>query len=146
MNQAEKEVQCFNDGFTCSQALLSIYGPQFGLDQKIALKLATPFGAGMGRMAKTCGAVTGAFMVLGLKFGRATLEDTEAKGKTYELVKEFADRFKVRNGSVVCKELIGYDIGIPEELEAAQDEDVFETLCPKLVKSAAELVEDMLSS
>ena len=69
MSRVEQAVSCFQGGFNCSQAVLSTYAQDFGLDREAALKLAAGFGGGMGRMAGTCGAVTGAFMVLGLKHG-----------------------------------------------------------------------------
>ena len=67
MKRSKHAVSCFKDGFSCSQALLSTYGDQFGLNHELALKVSGAFGGGMGRMGETCGAVTGAFMVIGLK-------------------------------------------------------------------------------
>ena len=110
MNQVEKAVSCFMEGFTCGQAILSTYGTQFGLDRDLALKLATGLGGGLGCLGKTCGAVNGALMVLGLKFGRSKLEDIEAKEKTYEVVQDFIKRFEMINGSIVCRDLLGSDI------------------------------------
>jgi C_GCAxxG_C_C family probable redox protein len=79
MNKVERAVYCFNQGFSCSQAVLSTYGPKFELDPELALKVSGAFGAGMGRMGETCGAVTGAFMVIGLKYGKTRVEDEETK-------------------------------------------------------------------
>jgi C_GCAxxG_C_C family probable redox protein len=84
----------------------------------------------MGRRGETCGAVTGAFMVIGLKYGKATAEDDAARDKTYELVGEFVARFKDRHGSIVCKKLLGYDLSNPKEGEAAKKKGLFDTLCP----------------
>ena len=98
----------------------------------------------MGHLGRTCGAVTSAFMVIGLEYGKTRAEDNETRDKAYGLVKEFADRFQSRNGSTVCKELLGYDISVPEEYELAKEKGGFATLCPKLVRDAAEIVEQML--
>jgi C_GCAxxG_C_C family probable redox protein len=143
-NKANQSVKCFLDGFNCSQAMLSTYAPQFGLDREMALKMSSPFGAGMGRMSETCGAVTGAFMVLGLKSGRVRIEDSDAQERTYGLVTEFASAFKERNGSILCRELIGHDLSKPGELKLAREKGAFRTLCPKFVKDSSEILESLL--
>ena len=144
MSRVELAVSCFREGFMCSQALLSTYGPQFSLDREIALRIADGFGGGMARMGETCGAVTGAFMVIGLKYGRTAVEDMQAHEKTYNLVSEFVRRFQSRNESIVCRELLGCDISTPEGLNSARDKNLFTTICPKYVRDAAEIVEDIL--
>jgi C_GCAxxG_C_C family probable redox protein len=110
----------------------------------MALKVAGAFGGGMGHLGRTCGAVTGAFMVIGLGYGKTRAEDNETRDKAYRLVEELVDRFQSRNGSTVCKELLGYDISIPEEYELAIEKGVFATLCSKLVRDAAEIIEQIL--
>lgn len=144
MSRVEQAVSCFKEGFSCSQALLSIYGVEFGLDRETALKVSGAFGGGMGRMGETCGAVTGAFMVIGLKYGNTRVDDRQAKEKTYSLVKEFVEKFKSRNGSIACRELLGCDISTPEGMEIAKEKNLFATLCPKLVSDAAEIIEQTL--
>lgn len=144
MSRVEEAVACFKEGFICSQAVLAAYSVQFGLDRDTALKVADGFGGGMGRMAVTCGAVTGAFMVIGLKHGRTTVEDSQAHEKTYSLVNEFVSRFKSRNGSVVCRELLGCDISTPEGLQSARQQNLFAKICPGYVRDAAEIIEGIL--
>lgn len=131
-------------GFNCCQALLSTYGTQFGLNREIALKVSEAFGGGMGFMAETCGAVTGAFMVIGLEYGRTKVEDLPAKAKTHDLVREFVDRFKSRHGSIICKELLGCDISTPEGMKRAKEDKLIANLCPKFVEDAAEIIEQIL--
>ena len=121
MNRVELAVSCFEEGYTCSQALLSTYSVKFGLDREIALRIADGFGGGMGSMGETCGAVTGAFMVIGLKHGRTVVEDRDAHRKTNSLVNDFIRLFKHRNGSIVCRELLGCDISTPEGLNSARE-------------------------
>lgn len=144
MTRTERAVLCFKEGFSCSQAIFSTYGEIFGLDREMALRIAGGFGGGMGRMGGTCGAVTGAFMVIGLKYGMTNEADKEAKEKTYALVKEFAEQFQARNGSIICNELLGYDISTPEGLKAIHENNLFKTLCPKLVQDSAEILEELL--
>ena len=146
MSRIESAVSLFNKGYSCSQAVLSTYGPQYGLDEAAALRLATAFGAGMGRMADTCGAVTGAFMVLGLKHGTTLPDDREGKERTYQRVRQFASRFKARCGSAVCRDLLGCDISTPEGLDLARQRGLFATACPRFVQTAAEILEELLAS
>ena len=107
-------------------------------------RLACAFGGGMGRMAKTCGAVTGAFMVIGLKYGQTQSNDKAAKEKTYALVREFADLFAKEHGSIECRELLACDINTPEGLKTANEKDLFKTICPKCVESAVKILEKIL--
>jgi len=144
MSQVECAVSCFQEGFSCAQAMLSAYGPQYGLDRELALKVAGAFGGGMGHMGHVCGAVTGAFMVIGLKYAKTHPEDDETRDKAYSLVQEFTERFQAHNGSIVCRELLGCDISTPAALEMAREKGLFETLCPGLVQDAAEIIEDIL--
>ena len=71
-------------------------------------------------MSQTCGAVTGAFMVLGLKYGNDDIHYKEAKERVYKLVREFSHRFESRNNSIICRELLGCDISNPEGIIAAK--------------------------
>jgi C_GCAxxG_C_C family probable redox protein len=141
MRKVDDAVSCFKEGFSCSQAILSTYGQELGIDKATALRISAPFGGGMARMGETCGAVTGAFMVVGLKYAK----DKESKEKIYRLVNEFAEKFKSRNGSILCKELLGCNIGTPEGMKAVREKGLIDTLCPKLVKDAAEILEEIYS-
>ncbi len=144
MSRVEEAVSCFSDGFSCSQSILSTYSTEFGLDREKALKISTGFGGGMGRLGGTCGAVTGAIMVIGLKYGRNTIEDMKSKEKTYKLVREYVDRFKEINGSTICNKLLDCDINTPEGARHAMDNNLFKTLCPDFVRSSAEILEQLL--
>jgi C_GCAxxG_C_C family probable redox protein len=145
MSGVEKAVSCFNEGFMCSQAVLSTYGGQFGLDRETALKVSAAFGGGMGRMGEICGAVTGAFMLIGLKYGRTAAQDTQSHENTNRLVKEFVGRFKSLNGSIVCRELLGCDLSTSDGVKTFVERKLRDTLCPKFVRDAAEIVEQLLA-
>ena len=142
--KSEEAVKRFKKGFNCSQAVLSSFSEQFGLDCDKASKVATGFGGGM-RMGGTCGAVTGAFMVLGLKYGNSTAKDKEGKAKTYKIIEEYTSRFKTRHGSVACRELLGCDISTTEGMKEAQGKGLFSSTCPQMVQDAAEILEEMLN-
>ena len=143
-SKSDQAVACFNSGFNCSQSVFSTYCEQLGMDKETGLKLSCAFGGGMGHIGETCGAVTGALMLIGLKYGKFEVEDLESKEITYNMVHEFATRFKAINGSVRCKDLLTVDIGVPEELQLARDRNLFKTLCPKYIKDAVVLIEEML--
>jgi len=146
MNRADQAVSSFKSGFNCSQAILSTFAEQFGLDRNLALKLVAGFGGGMGRMAGICGAVTGVLLVLGLKDGPVGAEDQKGREAVYQRVQEFAKRFEARNGSTICRDLIRCDFSTPEGLASAQQQKLFKTVCPKFVQDAAEILEGMLGS
>jgi len=136
-------VACFKDGLNCTQALLSTYGPQFGLDRENALKVSGAFGSGMG-MGETCGAVSGALMVIGLKNTKVKGIAFLSKEKTADLAQEFVTRFKALHGTVLCKELLGCDVSTPEGRKTAKQEKHFKQKCPAFVHDAAEIVEELL--
>jgi C_GCAxxG_C_C family probable redox protein len=143
MSKADDAVSCFGCGFNCSQAVFSAFSGDYGMSREDALKAASAFGAGMGRMGSTCGAVTGAFMVLGMKYGKYKEGDEAPKEKTYALVNEFAKRFKARNGTIVCKELLGLEIGTPEGAKTFKEKGYHAARCTKYVRDAAEILEEM---
>lgn len=144
MKRSECAEHCFLNGFNCAQAVFSTYCNELGLETEMALRIAGSFGGGMGHIGETCGAVTGAFMLIGLKYGKVRVEDNTAKEKTYALVQEFTRKFVEIHGSVKCKELLGCDISIQEEMQQAREKQLFTTICPKLVKDSSEIVEELL--
>jgi C_GCAxxG_C_C family probable redox protein len=96
-------------------------------------------------MGETCGAATGVFMVIGLKYGRLVVTDTKSHEKTNRLVREFVGRFKSLNGSIVCRELLGCDLSTPEGQKTFVDKKLRDTLCTKFVRDAAEIVQQLLA-
>ena len=144
MSQVERAVSCFREGFNCSQAVFSTYGPLLGLDREMALKVAGPFGAGMARMGRVCGAVTGSLMVIGLIHGRIRAEDEETRDRAYGLANEFVAQFTARHGSILCRELLGCDLSTTEGYARAEEQNLFDTLCPRFIQDAAEFIEQFL--
>jgi C_GCAxxG_C_C family probable redox protein len=88
--------------------------------------------------------VTGVIMVIGLKYGKTRAEDEQIEEKAYSLIQEFVDKFNSRNGSIICRELLGYDISTLEGMKLAKEKNLFITICPKLVQDAAEIIEQIL--
>ncbi|MDL2287463.1 C-GCAxxG-C-C family protein [Eubacteriales bacterium OttesenSCG-928-G02] len=141
MSKANQAVDSFKSEFNCAQAVISAYCEDFGLSKEIATKLACGFGGGMGRLGHVCGAVAGAYMLIGLKHGQQFPDDQEAKEKTYAQVQEFSRRFEQRNDSIQCKELLGVDLLSGDKTIA---NDRVKSICPKMVSDAVEIIEEML--
>ena len=136
MKRIGTAVNSFKSGLNCSQALLSAFSEELGLDKKTATKIASGFGGGMGCSAETCGAVTGAVMVIGLKHGDS--------GKAATFTRELLERFRDRNGDLVCRTLLGCDISTDESMAKARKHGLFTSRCPKFVEDAAEIVEELV--
>jgi C_GCAxxG_C_C family probable redox protein len=144
MDVVERAVSTFDEGFNCSQSVFTAWAEELGLDRETALRIATAFGGGMGHRGDTCGAVTGAFMAIGLKHGRLTADDEETRDLAYALVNRFVEEFESRHGSVVCRELLGCDISTPEGMEYASQNNLAGIRCPGFVRDAAEILSEIL--
>lgn len=147
MSKTNTSLELFSDNYNCSQSVLTAFAPELGLSENQSLKLACAFGAGMGRQQLTCGAVTGALMALGLKFGKGLNEDNSKKAETYAKTVEFMNEFKKRNGSINCKELLqGLNMNDPADYRIIDEKNLFETSCVKYVQDATEIVEKLINS
>lgn len=145
MNHGKIAEEYFRKGYNCSQSVLMAFGDITGLDDETAAKFSSSFGGGIGRMREVCGAVSGAAMVLGLVKGYSDPTDKEAKKAHYALVREFADRFKALNGSIICRELLsGVQTTPGGDPEARTSEYYQKRPCPDLVRQAAEILDEML--
>lgn len=143
-NIVDRAADFFNNGFSCSQSVFMAFAPEVGLEVGQAARIASPFGGGISRMGETCGAVTGALMALGAKLGHQVGGDDVAKERMYELARMLFASFKERNGTLLCRELLGIDIGDPVQNARAREEGLFKTRCPGFVCDAAEIIEDII--
>ena len=139
----EKAVEYYSRNFNCTQGVFTTYAIEHGIDEKLALRLATNFGGGA-RKGEMCGAVSGALMVLGLLYGHSESSDLESKAKAYAMSEEYMNRFIAKNGSAVCRELLGYDLSKPDEYEKIKEKNLFRTFCPEMVKNAVSILDEML--
>ena len=144
MNHADKAEKYFCNNFNCSQAVFTTFATELGLDEEIALKIATQFGGGA-RKGEMCGAVSGALMVLGLKYGHCHAEDNEEKQRAYRIAEDFMNRITAEKGTVVCRELLGYDVSKEEDMVKIKELNLFKTTCPEMIRCATKIVEQMLS-
>jgi len=144
MDRSQEAVNLFEQGYSCSQSVLTAYALDFDLDSDPALRIASSFGGGMGRMGEVCGAVSGALMVLGLRYGYTRPEDKAAKENLYNLVRQFSERFRQQHGTILCRSLLQCDLSDPQQQLLAQERGVFKTFCPQLIRTAADILNDML--
>jgi C_GCAxxG_C_C family probable redox protein len=142
-DQVKQAVDMFNEGYSCSQAVVAAFGDRFGLDRDTALKISSGLGGGIGRTGDVCGAVTGAILILGLKYGSTNPRDKTGKFAAYKKVQEFCEAFKDRAGSMICRELLGFDFRTQEGSVMAAQPGAFKH-CPGYVEIAAEVLETML--
>ena len=145
MQRGLEAAALYANGCNCAQAVLAVFSEALQMDRETAIRVATGFGGGMGRSGNTCGAVTGAFMVLGLARGMRRAEDAAAKETTYALVREFSRHFTDQHATLACRELLGVDIGTAEGRQAAKERGLFTTLCKELIQDAVIILEKMLA-
>ena len=142
-SRVEKSADYFKNGFNCSQAVFATFARDFDLSEEMALRLGTQFGGGA-RKGEMCGAVSGALMVLGLKYGHSHYNAPEEKANAYKIAEEFMNRFIEKNRTVVCRELLGYDVSKPDDMLKIKELDLFKITCPQMIQCATEIVEQML--
>ena len=136
----------FRSGFNCSQSVLSAFAEDFGLSRDSCLRLASPFGSGIARMQETCGAVTGALMAIGLKYGKGENGTEDDKTIAYRQSQFLVNEFKKRNTTICCRQLLdGYDMNSPQEMAKIMELDLYNNYCLKYIQDAVEITETILS-
>lgn len=146
MKRSEKALDYFSNGFNCAQSIIISFADILKIEEEKALRIASGFGGGMGGMQETCGAVTGAFMVIGYLKGKYKEGDDEAKILTNELIQEYTNKFVEKYGSINCKALIKFDLSTKEGREQAVEADVFNKKCTTFINHTVELLEEILLS
>ena len=142
--RVRKAVARFVDGYSCAQALLSVYGPDLGLDERMAMKIASPLGGGLSRTDGLCGAATGAILVLGCALGHEGPGDDDGKARMIDCVQEFLRLYEERKGSTMCTDILGHNLSQPGVPEMVKAEGLSKEPCPEAVRTAAELLEELL--
>lgn len=141
----QKAIESFKTGHNCAQAVLTAYITELKFDADWALSLSSGFGGGMGRLQKTCGAVTGSFMVLGLYNGTRHSENVKKKEMTGEMVREFNAEFTSIHNSLECKDLLACDLNTDEGQAYATDNHLFERVCEKCIEDSILIIEKIIS-
>ncbi len=136
----------FSNDFNCAQSVLTAFAPSLGLEEDVALKLTTGFGSGIAQKGEICGAVSGAYMAIGLKYGKSKTNDNLAKKNTLEKINQFDRIFIEKHKSLYCKSLLGYDLSTPEGLKKALEKNKFNTVCAALVKSSSQILNTIINN
>ena len=144
MMTKEDVQKAFGGGLDCSQVIMGEWAERFGISREEAYKTASPFGGGMFR-GDTCGAVSGAMLVLGKKYGHCRAGDLEAKGKLMGKIAEFQAQFCKNNPSTICRDLIDFDLSKPGQLEAALASGQLLERCPGYVLEALDILDRIVN-
>ncbi len=146
MTEKERAVELFIEGYNCAQCIFVSFAHRFGIDDDTAKKISAGLGGGVGRMREICGAVSASAMVLGDICAAMEGADQESKGRNYEIVREFAERFTEKHGSVVCREILGLQEKMePTPMPDARTEEYYKQRpCLGVIFTAASVLEQML--
>ncbi len=146
-NKSEIAVSKFLEGYNCAQSVVFSFSDDLRLDKELALKIACGFGAGMGRKEEVCGAVTGAIMVLGARYGRGSQDDRAVTDATYQRVRDLIDQFSKQRGAFICRSLLGgCELTTEEGQRYYKENDLLNRVCKPCIQSAVEILEEMISS
>ena len=137
--------QLFRSGYNCSQTVFAAFADVTGMTEEEAAKLASPFGAGFGKMREVCGAVSGMVLLAGVLRGYSDPQDAEAKKELYALVQKMCNEFREREGSLICRELLGLKEGEDPPEPAERTEEYYQSRpCVRLCRTAAVIAEKYL--
>lgn len=143
MDRVTKAVELFGQGYMCSQAVFAAFSEDYGVTEKQALQIGACFGSGMNK-GEVCGACTGALMALGMRYGQFDLSDVESRAAQKAKAVRFLEEFEKREGSYICRDILGCDLSTEEGRSYAVNKGLFKKICPKMVKTAAEITSEML--
>ena len=143
MNRSEQAKDLFLSGYNCAQSVVLSFADDLKFSKELAQKMAAGFGGGMGKQQETCGAVTGAIMMLGLLKGEEVNNNDELKAASYGSVKDFIRDFVASYKTTQCRELIGCDLNTPEGSAKFEEEKIMENVCAGCVNKAVEILEKL---
>ena len=140
----EKAIQSFQSGMNCAQSVVTAYADRLNFDPDLAAGLSCGFGGGMGRLQQTCGALTGAFMVLGIHNSRKYTDRAELKNVTYTQVRTINEKFRQKQGSTDCRSLLGCDLLTDDGMQYHKDTNQSKTICEKCIAASIELLDEIV--
>ena len=144
MTRAEQAKAYFEEGYNCAQAVTLAFAKEMGLEKDTAAKMASSFGGGLGRLREVCGGVSGAIMALGMICAPLDPTDQDAKAEHYRRVQEVARRFREKNDTLICRELLGDMAGSGHVPEARTEEYYKKRPCERFVYDGAAALEEVL--
>ena len=145
-DRADRALNYFDNSFNCAQSVLASFAGELGLSEDESLRVACAFGGGMGRQQYTCGAVTGAAMALGLKFGKGLHDEEEKKKFTYEKTVQLFEEFERIHGSTTCRHLLeNLDMRNEKEHAIIVERNLFNSSCRTYVADAVKIAEKIIN-
>lgn len=142
---AQKAMALFKEGYNCSQSVFLAFEDVHHMDRKMAVKLSSSFGGGLGRLREVCGAVSGMAMVAGMLYGYESPSDYEGKTEHYARIQQLAGAYSEANGSIVCKELLGLEQKGGSHIPERRTEEYYKKRpCAELVGVAAAIMEEYI--
>ncbi len=147
MTHAEKARDYFLEGYNCSQAVFLAFSDLTGMDEKTALLISSSFGGGMGRLREVCGAVSGMFMTAGILYGYTDPKAGQEKMEHYKRIQDLATAFKERNGSIICRDILGKIAEDKSFIPAERTAEYYKTRpCVKMVEDASEVLDEYIKN
>ena len=144
---SQRAVEIFKQGYNCSQSVVAAFCEEMDIDFDTALRISSPFGAGMGRLREVCGAVSGMFIIAGMRYGCTDPKDNKAKAEHYKMIQQLAAKFKEENHSIICRELLGLNAGPDSPIPELRTNEYYKKRpCAELVGCAAEILEEVLKN
>jgi C_GCAxxG_C_C family probable redox protein len=144
-SKAEQAIQSFKADLNCAQSVMTAYAEELNMDPEMALSVSCGFGGGMGRLQETCGAVTGAFMVLGIHNCKRYKDNKERKERTYAMIQEFSDKFKSIHGTMDCRLLVNCDLRTEEGKRFMEENKLHENVCEKCISDSIQIMEELMN-
>lgn len=145
MDRKEKAIQHFYEGYNCTQSVVLAFEDLIPIKREQLLKMVSPFGGGMGRLREVCGSVSAMFFILGTLYGYNDPKAKDEKAEVYAKVQALAKAFEEKNGSIVCRELLGLDKKREEPIPEERSEEYYKKRpCPEIIGMAAQIIDDFI--
>ena len=145
MNRADRAEELFRQGYNCGQSVFAAFADVLGLTVEEAAKIASPFGAGFGKLREVCGAVSGMTLVTGYLKGYSDPADYESKKEVYALIQKMCAEFEERQGTIICRELLGLKKGEDLGEPSVRTEEYYQSRpCIGACRTAAGIAEKYL--
>jgi C_GCAxxG_C_C family probable redox protein len=142
-SKEEIAVESFGEGLNCAQSVVVSFADEMNFDRNLGLSMSCGFGGGMGRLQETCGAATGAFMILGVHTCKKLTDIKQRKEVTYAGIQEFSEKFKAIHGTMNCKSLINCDLRTEEGHRYLKEHNLSKTVCEKCITDAVRIIEEI---
>jgi C_GCAxxG_C_C family probable redox protein len=139
-----KAINAFKSGYNCAQSVVIAFSDDLNFDRNIATGISVGFGGGMGRLQETCGAATGAFMVMGLYNSKKITDNLSLKNATYAMIQTFDKKFKLIYGTTNCRALLNCDIRSEEGHQFAKENNLFEKVCEKCLVDSIRIADELI--